>query len=232
MKITKLALLAGAMATGFSSFAQSADEIVKKHNAAVGGEAAWGKVTSLKLAGTMTYGGMEMTGSEAILNGKGMRVDFSVQGQNGYEIMTPGHGWASFPGQGVQELPADAMKDNADALTVKDELMAAAKVEKMAFVSKDKVNDKDVFKLTGTNAKGEVTTYYVDATTYYLVRKVSKAKDQDGKDVEETEDYSDFKKLPEGITIAMTQGSDQQKLSATTAEVNTIKDESIFAPAK
>lgn len=232
MKITKLALLAGAMATGFSSFAQSADEIIKKHNEAVGGEAAWAKVTSLKLSGSMTYSGMEMTGSRTILNGKGVRTDFSVQGQTGYFILTPDHGWASVPGAGVQELPAEMVKENAEALYVQDDLMAAAKKDKMAFVGKDKIDNKEVYKLTGTDAKGSVTTYFVDPATNYLVRTVSMQKGEDGKEAEEIDNYSDYKKLPEGIVVAMTQGSDDQKLMATTAEVNMVKDESIFAPAK
>ena len=219
-----------AMLAGFSSFAQSANEIVKKHNEAIGGEAAWARVTSLKLIGAVTMDDNEMTGSETILNGKGMRLDFSSQGQSGYFLLTPTKGWVYLPNVGLHELPAELVAGSTDRLNVLDDLMAGAKNEKMAFAGKEQIDGKDVLKLTGTDSTGAVTTYYIDATTYYLVRTTDKQKDESGKDIDAIENYSNFKKLPEGIVVAMTQVDDEVKLVATTAEVNNVKDESIFQP--
>ena len=54
MKILSKLLIAGGMLlAGAAANAQSVEEIVKKHNEAMGGVDAWKKVTSIKYIGSM-----------------------------------------------------------------------------------------------------------------------------------------------------------------------------------
>ena len=53
----------------------------------------------------------------------------------------------------------------------------------------------------------------------------------DGKEVEATVNYSNFQKLPEGITVPMTVDSEMGPVAMKTIEVNPTEDESIFKPS-
>ena len=84
--------------------AQTVDEIIDKHVAAMGGKEAWSKVNSITTTGTLQLQGAEIGVSSTILNGKGARQDISAMGMNGFNIVTPTAGWNFMPFQG-QKAP-------------------------------------------------------------------------------------------------------------------------------
>ncbi len=235
MKKTTTALFTGAFVlAAFSSFAQDAKEIVKKHNEAIGGTEKWSKITSLKKEGTSMMQGMEMPTTITILKGKGMRQEFTIMGALNYVILTPSAGWTFLPVQGQktpQPMPADQLKDIADNLDFQDKLMEAdAKKYTIELVGKEDIDGKPAFKLKATGADKEEHTYYVDAATFYLVRVVEKA-DIMGQKMEVTTKYSNHSKLPSGVVMAMKEDSgDAGTFTLSKIEENTIKDESIFKP--
>jgi hypothetical protein len=238
MKNIKLALLTGAIVcAAIGAKAQSAADVVKKHNDAIGGTQNWAKITTLKKDGTMTVMGMDMPCTFTIVKGKGMRQDFTVMGSANYVIMTPTGGWMYIPAQGATEptpMPEEQLKDVADQLDFQDKLMDASnKKYKIEMLGKETIDGQECYKLKATDAGKKERTYYIDAKTYYTVRTVETANVQ-GQDMEVTVDYSDYKKLPEGIVVAMKEDSgDSGTMTYKTIEANTIKDESIFKlPAK
>lgn len=217
-----------------AAFAQTAQEIVKKHNEAVGGADKWAKVTSLRKEGTMKMQGMELPTTLTILKGKGMRQEFSVMGANNYVILTPTAGWTFLPVQGqtkTEPIPADQLKNITDQLDFQDKIMdAAAKKYAMEVQGKEDIDGKPAFKLKVTDAAKEEHIYYVDAATWYLVRAVEKT-DVMGQKMDATINYSNHTKLPSGIVIAMKEDSgDMGSLTIAKAEENTVKDESLFKP--
>lgn len=230
MKNLAFALLAGGMLAATGLKAQTIDEIVNKHNEAIGGEKNWKKVSSIVYTGSMSAQGMDIPVSKSILTAKGMRMDMEVMGQKGYVIFTPTKGWAFMPFQGmdkVQELPAEAVKGSQDELEITDDLMSyKARGGKAELAGKETIDGKESFKINCTDKNNSVTTLYVDPATYYIVRKISSVPGQG----EQTINWSDYKKLPEGIVVPMTQKSESGDLKLTKVEVNTIKDEKIFQP--
>ena len=64
-----------------SAQAQTADEIIQKHTAAMGGLDAFNSVTSVKITGIVTAQGMDLPVTTQIINGKAMRTDVEVMGQ-------------------------------------------------------------------------------------------------------------------------------------------------------
>jgi hypothetical protein len=80
-------------------------------------------------------------------------------------------------------------------------------------------------------ATGKEETLYFDAKSYYQVRAVSKTK-ANGKDVESVANYSNYQKLPEGISVPMTVESEMGPFAIKTVEINKNVDESIFKPSK
>src|ERR1700674_4909018 len=88
--------------------AQTVDEIVSKHVDAIGGADAWEKINSVRVEGTMTVQGTDVTIAVTTLHGKGHREDISLMGLSGYQIIPPAGGWKYMPFQGqtkVEPMP-------------------------------------------------------------------------------------------------------------------------------
>lgn len=235
MKLVKISLFALAMmvAGSISAVAQTAEEIVQKHIAAIGGAENWKKINSIKMSGSITAQGMEIPISLTTLNGKGMRMDMSIMGTSNYLIITDKEGWSYFPVQQQQKpepMTADQVKQSQDQLDVQGELIDyATKGSKIAFVGKDDMEGTEVFKLRLTDKEGKEKTMFFDAENYYLLREIEKMK-TDGKEVEATVSYSNYQKLPEGIMVPMTVESDMGPVTMKTIEINPSVDEKIFKP--
>ncbi len=236
MKFLKTSVLALTMTavSSIMAYAQTADEIVQKHIAAIGGIDAWKKINSIKMNGSITAQGMEIPVSVTTLNGKGMRMDMTIMGTSNYMILTPGEGWTYFPIQQQQKpepLTADQVKQSQDQLDVQGELVDyQAKGNKIDFIGKDDLEGTEVYKLRLTDKNGQEKTLFFDAENFYLLRETEKMK-ADGKEVEATVNYSNFQKLPEGITVPMTVDSEMGPVAMKTIEVNPTVDESIFKPS-
>jgi hypothetical protein len=232
MRTIKL-LLAGWMAVSSmtAAKAQTADEIVKKHIDAIGGADNWKKITSTKLEGSFNVQGNDVSITITKLQSKGMRQDITVAGMSGYVIVTPTAGTTYMPFQGQTEpqpMPADAVKDGQYNLDVQGVLVDyKAKGHTVELLGKETIDGKECYKLKLTLAGGKTFTDYIDTKDYYLVRAISK-QHANGQEVEQTISFSNFKKLPEGITVPMTITQQFGDVIITKMEVNKPVDESIF----
>lgn len=235
MKALKLSLFASAMMLGsFTMTAQTADEVMTKHIAAMGGD-SWGKITSMKTSSTMSVQGMELEINETKAKGKGARSEMLMGGQSaGYKIVTPTGGWQFSAMQGDTEpkaLSADEVKASQEEINITHEL-ANYKSEgaKTEYIGKEDVNGKPAHKLKIKDSEGNEVTVYFDAASYYKIRDTRKVEAQ-GQSLEITTDYSDFKKFPEGIVVAMKAKNDYQEINVKSVELNKPVDEAIFKPS-
>ena len=87
----------------------------------------------------------------------------------------------------------------------------------------------ECYKLKVTYKTGKEVTMCFDASNYYLIRQTEKLK-ANGKEMEQTVNLSNYKKLPEGIMVPMTMNMGQGEITFKTVEVNPTIDESIFKP--
>jgi hypothetical protein len=236
MKGLRYSLVAAALlAGGFGTVkAQTADEIVSKYVAAIGGAENWKKVNSIKMVGSMNAGGMEFPVTVTTVKDKGFRMEFSVNGVNNYQIITPKEGWMYFPIQGQQKaeaIPAEMVKESQEELEIQDPLIDyKARGSKVAFLGKDAVEGTECYKLKLTRASGKEETMYIDASTYYQIRSVEKVK-ANGKEMENTTNYGNYQKLPEGIVYPMSIESPEGPITLKSVEINKPVDEKIFKPA-
>jgi len=231
MRTLKL-LLAGWMAiTGIATTqAQTADEIVSKHIDAIGGAGNWKKITSIRKEGTFNVQGTDITLVLTQLNQKGLRQDISAAGTSGFIIITPTAGFSFLPFQGQTEvtpLPADAVKDGQEAMDVQGILLDyKTKGHAVELAGKETIDGVECFKLKITLNGGKVITDYIDSKNYYVVRHVA-TQHVGGQEAEQTTNFSNFQKLPEGIVIPMSL-SQQFDITFSKVEVNKPVDESIF----
>ncbi|MBX2905641.1 MAG: hypothetical protein KF744_06350 [Taibaiella sp.] len=207
MKITKIAI-AALVALSFTATAQNGDEIIKKHIDAIGGEANWNKVKSLKLTGTMNMQGMEIPMTRTVVDGKGVRIEFDVMGSSNYMIVTPNGGWSFMPIQGMDKptaMPEEQVKQMAKQLTIKNTVLAdRAQIGKAEYAGMDTLEKTPCYKVKITNKDGLSNTCYFDANNYYMVRVETRA-NVNGEEQEVGMTFSNFQRQPEGVVLAMTE---------------------------
>lgn len=237
MKKIRLSVLASAMvfASFLSAKAQTAEEVISKHIAAIGGADNWKKINSLKMVGSINAGGMEIPVTVTTVNKKAQRVDFVVNGMTNYVIITDKGGWSYAPIQGQtkpEAMTADNVKQGQDQLDVQGELIDyKEKGNKVAFLGKDDVEGTECFKIKMTHASGKEETMYFDASNYYHIRSVAKVV-ANGQEQEVTSNFSNFQKLPEGITYPMNVDNGNGPVAIKSVEINKPVDESIFKPSE
>ncbi|MCW3091986.1 MAG: outer rane lipoproteinsorting protein [Ferruginibacter sp.] len=186
-----------------SVHAQTADEIISKHIEAIGGKEKLGSVTSLRLENTMQIMGNDAPSQSTLLVGKGFKSESEFNGQKIVQVITDKGGWAVNPMAGSAEPKAitdEQFKSTKDQLTFEPFLNYAAEGGKVELAGKEKVGNAEAYKINLTTKDGISTSYYIDPTSWYIVKAVKKG-DMMGQQMDIAINFSDFKKTDYGITI-------------------------------
>ncbi|GAB3512063.1 hypothetical protein GCM10027341_52370 [Spirosoma knui] len=173
-------ILSAALAVCFSigAQAQTVDEIVDKHVAAMGGMDKLSSVQSVYTERSLSVQGMEIPSKSTVVVGKAMRTESSVMGNSMVQVVDGTSGWMIRPtmmgGTGEPEdMPADQVKQQLSQLDPFGPLVNyKAKGNKVELVGKEKVDGKDAYHLKITTKEGQTMDEYLDAATY-MVSKVS-----------------------------------------------------------
>jgi len=224
--------------------AQTADEVVEKYLAALGGRAALAKLTSEMATGRIVIstqgadigGPIEVYQKPPNKSRSVMRLDLSPFG--GPEMVVDQRcdgktAFASNSVQGDREITGSQLQTMLNEsfptplLGYKD---AGAKVE---LAGKDKVGTRDTYVLQFTPKAGPSSRQYFDAETYLLLRMVMKVDSPElGAEIEQTVDMSDYRdvggiKIPFAITIV----NSVQTIAITLTQVthNTPIDDAMFS---
>jgi len=227
-------LLSGALAlvTLFTVQAQTADEVIDKHLQAIGGKEKLLTLTSVVMECNLSVQGMDIPIKITQLNNKGQRVDITAMGMENYTIQTNTDGWTYMPIQGQtapQAMPAEAVKESVDLLDIQGALLNYKdKGHKVEYLGKEDVEGTECHKLKIALKGGMEQTMYFDPASYYIVKVTSKSK-ATGQEVEQTQTFSNFKKLDEGFVFpfALT-GFGPGELTISKITVNQPVDEKIF----
>jgi outer membrane lipoprotein-sorting protein len=225
--------------------AQTADDVIQKHIAAIGGRDALSKITSRRSTGTITIataqgnisGDVEFDGKAPNKSRVAMALDLSAMGVADKMMVdtkfngTTGVSLNSL--QGDSELSGnqlDNMRNNVfptSLLTYKELGFT------MELLPKEKVNGKDAFVIRATPKAGSTTKLYFDAVSYMLVKTVATVNvPMAGGDIEQTSEQSDFRKV-DGITlpfmIVRSDPAQTATIKLTKVEHNVALDDRIFS---
>ena len=233
MKKILLALLSFAF---ISAHAQTADEIIQKYSAAMGGLDAFNKITSAKLTGTFSSQGSDFSLTTQIINGKGMRTDVDVIGQSVTNCYFNGKGWKINPFAGAPtatEVSGNELSDFKTQSNLATQLMDyKAREHQVEMTGEETVEGVKTFKIK-LNSKddGKVTTYFISSSDYTLIKSVTNREFQ-GQDMEVETYYSDLKDFG-GVKFFMArsskiQGQEFQNIKFDKIELNVTIDEKIF----
>jgi outer membrane lipoprotein-sorting protein len=240
MKALKKSLLTAVMLVGGLNvvMAQSADEIMAKHEKAMGGMDNWNKVKTVKMVGSMSQQGMEIGITQTLDLGKASRMDISLMGMTGYQIVTENEGWMYMPFAGsdkVEPMKPDMIKASKRQLDIKGNQLLDYKLKgtKAELAGKDTINSALVYKIKLTDKEGKESICYIDASTFYILRHEMKMMVQD-QEQEIAIDYKDYKKTPEGIVMPMSVSVPMMGGTAEivykTVDINKPIDPSVFKP--
>lgn len=208
-------LLSLVFGAGSVATAQSADEVVDKTLAALGGREALSKLTSRHTAGKITVStpGGDLPGTIEIYNQAPnlvrtlLNIDLSALGAGTMTLDqrfdgTTGSAVDSM--QGPREITGDQLANMKNADFPTPLLRYKERGTKIELAGKDKVADKDAFVLSITPQAGPASRVFVDATSYLPVRLIITLDAPEVGKVEQTTDLSDYRdvdgiKVPFGI---------------------------------
>lgn len=232
----KTILLLACVFAGAASFAQTADEIINKYADAIGGKDKVKSIKNIYMEGTVDAQGQTITIKDWKVLKTATRTEYTVMGMTGYSILTKDSGWNFNPfmqQKAAEPMTADMVKRGQSELnSAVDPLMDYKDLGyKVAFKGKDDVDGTDAYKLELTISDSNVDTYYIDPSTYYVMRVKSK-QIVNGKTIEGQEDMSNYQKTPEGLIFPMSMSGNEGNVKFTVIKINTDMDPSLFKPKK
>lgn len=224
--------------------AQTADEIVEKHLAALGGREALQKATSQVTTGTISIAmmGNEIAGPMEIYHKAPNKVrtwfklDLSAMGAGEMVIDQRCDGktaWAGNSLQGDKEITGNQLQSLLNATfptPLLDYKGAGAKVE---LAGKEKVDGRDAYVLVFTPKAGSASRQFIDAETFLMVKNVAKVDVPEmGGEIEQVTQLGDYRpvaglKVPYSVKI--TNSAQTIALTVSKVEANVPIDEALFS---
>jgi hypothetical protein len=213
----------------------TADEIVSKYVAAIGGKPAISQVKSMTMESSVQVMGNESPSSTTIVDGVGYKSETDINGAKIVTCYTDKGGWSVNPMAGVNNptaMPDDVYNAGKGQINIGGALYDyAAKGSKIEFMGKD----GNAYKIKLTSKESVEVMYLIDSTTYLVTSMMSKAKMQD-QDVDVTTTFSDYRKSDLGYVIPYAIGIDFGQFALSIAvkkvEMNKPIDPAVFAMPK
>jgi hypothetical protein len=224
--------------------AQTADEIIEKHLAALGGRPALAKITSRKSTGTVTLSiqGADIPGpyeaygkvpnkSRAVLKldtvplgGPGeMAVDQRFDGVSGI-TMNSMQGDNVISGNQLENMKNGGFPSSL--LTYKDRGVKAE------VLPREKVGTQELIVVQLTPKAGSVARIYFDPATYLIARTVARVISPEQGDFDQTLEFSDYRTV-DGVKVAFhtINSTPMQKLTVKLEKVehNVALDDAMFS---
>jgi outer membrane lipoprotein-sorting protein len=232
-------MLATAVALFFAAGAQAqtVDEIVDKHIAAMGGMDKLNAINTVTMEQSISVQGMEIPIKTTVVRGKAFRTESSVMGNSMITVVSGGTGWKVVPAmmQGTGE-PEDLTAAEVGQQGRQTDPFGALvgykdKGYTVELVGKEQLDKKDVFHLKFTDKAGGTFDEWIDANTYLVKKLKAEANGQTGEfDFTEYQDVQGVK-FPKSMEMSTPMG--MMTMNTDKVTVNVPVDEAIFKkPAK
>lgn len=231
-----LPILAGLLALQGNT--QTAEDIIAKHIENTGGKEKIAGIVSVNMNFTVNIMGQDAAAKSVLLIGKGSRVDMDMAGQQIIQVVTDKGGWSVNPFAGVttaEAIPDQQFIESKDQVMFTPFLDYSARGNKAELVGKEKLDNSEVYKINFTTADNITTTYFFDASTFYVVKAIKKISSM-GQQMEMITTFSNFKKTDYGILVPFTSVMDYGQFAMTVTvhqvEFNKPVDASVFEMKK
>ena len=236
MRVTGIGI--GILALSFATFAQaptpapaastpaaalpSADQILDKYVAAIGGEAAWHKLNSRVSKGTIDIPAMSLNGPVDILE---KAPNFSLATVNiGGAVFKRGFdgtaAWSDDPQNGLRTLSGAEAEDSKRQADFYHQVSMRKYYSKWNVSGTQKIGDHDAYAVEATSTAGDLDKMYFDAQSGLLVRAITTVHSPQGDQVIQA-DLTDYRDT-DGIKLPFSvhQSSVQAEYTITFTEVH------------
>ena len=214
---------------------QTVDEIVTKYANAAGGLDNFKKIKTAKFSGTASAQGNEFPLTVQIINGRAMRTDVEVMGQTITNAYKDGKGWKINPYAGAPTA-TDATPEELSDFKIQGSLMSQlmdykSRGYKAELLGQEDVQGVKTYKIKLTPDDNKITTYFIDANTYVLVKTIG-MRSMMGQQMELETYYSEIKDIG-NVKFAMMRsvnsgGQTVQEVHFDKVELDVPIDEKIF----
>jgi len=221
------------MAMIFVQFAQAqtVDEVVDKYIAALGGKEKLMSLKTVKMEGSMSTQGVELTITNTRSHMIGTRLDIEVMGTQNYQVANTTKGSSFWPVRGMdapEEMSAEQFKSAMNQLDLQGALCNyKEKGTTIELLGKETAEGSEVYKLKITYKNGIISNYFIDTKTSRLL-KTSGMVNVNGQDMEVVTTYSDYKQNADGYWFAYAVTTQQGTINYDKITTNMPVDESIY----
>jgi hypothetical protein len=219
------------------SYSQTVDDIINKHITAQGGLDKINSIKTMKISGKVSGGGMDFPFTQTLRKSTGMLMEMTIQGmtmKQGYDGTTA---WMINPFQGskkAEKMPKEQEKYMKEQSEIEGQLVNyKEKGSTVELLGKEDMEGTEVYKIKLTDKDGDVTTYYLDATSYLVLRQESKRKIKE-KEISSTITMGDYKSIdgfmiPHSVEIKSSGGQmETQNVIIEKVELNIPVEDDIF----
>jgi len=228
MKILRLAFAGMLLLSSAFVKAQTADEVINKHIAAIGGKDVIAKIKSQVVESNLNVMGSDLTATTTLLVGKGFKNVANFNGQEIVQVITPTSGWMLNPLAGQTDptpIPEDQVKSAQATLELGGGLFNyKEKGSKVELAGTENVDGVKAIKLKLTDKEGKESFYFLDPTTYYLIKHEATI-NANGQDMTMVSTFSNYKKTDIGYVMPYTTVRNQGfEMTITVSKVEFNKD--------
>jgi zinc protease len=171
----------------------SANEIIAKYIAAVGGEEEIKKINSILMIGEMNMQGNTLNVIQKIMTPNLQLMDISMGGQSVmHQVFNGSTGYQTQMGN-KQDLSEDELAKYKETKGFVQQLFYKTDGYKLEVSGVEKVGDNDAYKVKVTSPSGRTSTEYYDAATGYLVKE-DKTLKVNGQELQQSVEHSNYKK--------------------------------------
>ena len=211
--------------------AQTVDDIVNKYIAGMGGTEKLVSLKTVKMEGSMSVQGTDLTITNTRSHLIGIRLDIEVMGTSNYQIANTTKGSAFWPIRGMS-APEDMEPEQFKSALNQMDLQGALcnykdKGTTVELIGKEAVDGADAYNLKITFKNGVVSNYYIDTKLYRLIRSSGKLS-VNGQQTDVVTSYSDYKQNADGYWFAYSVATTQGTITYDKISTNIPVDESIF----
>lgn len=215
--------------------AQTADEVIQKYAAAVGGLENFKAIKTLKLSGSVSAQGNEFPLIVQIINGKAIRTDVTVMDKTIVSAYKDGAGWKINPFQGADaavDVTGNELYDLRTQCFVASQLMDyKARGLSIELQGQEDVDGAKAYKIKLVADDKREYTYFIDATTYMVIKSINST-NMMGQDMLVETYYTDVKDF-NGLKFSTSRtqkanGQALQDLHFDKIEINPAIDEKVF----
>ena len=177
--------------------AQTVDEILAKVTAARGGSDKLRAIHSERVAGKISFGDVSGPFVVELERPLKMHMQLTIQNQTMVRVYDgKSQGWANNPFAGKtnpEPMSEDELKNISEESDFDGPLVDyKSKGDQLELVGKDKVNDKDAWRVKLTTKNGDVRFYLFEADSFHLLKWEGQRK-YEGKELPVQSFFSDYR---------------------------------------